>query len=171
MNSEQQSAILDLSLGKIDDVTFCSKYGISRDDVRSEITRLLQLAISTNDSDTVEFALLLGFHFKMLDGTIEFVHELVQQTWHKSHEDMIGLLQKWRDPRSVTPLKNAIQLKPQLDYLEYDDYGAYYKKCLWALVDVGTSEAISVVKECASSDDSVLSEQAAYRLSQLDTEE
>ena len=61
---------------------------------------------------------------------------------HDEHEDIIGYLQDYPDPASVPYLKRAIALKPALAYLDYDDYGAYYKKCLWALQAIGTDEAL-----------------------------
>ena len=77
------------------------------------------------------------------------------------------MLQDCRDPSSVPILKKAILLKPRLEYLEYDDYGSYYKKCLWALQDIGTDEAILVIRDFANSEDSALKEHAEYRLSKI----
>ena len=81
------------------------------------------------------------------------------------HEAIIRFLQDNPDGRSVPYIRTAILLKPQLDYLAYDDYGSYYKKCLWALQTISTPEAIELIKECASSDIPELREQAIYRLS------
>ncbi len=58
-------------------------------------------------------------------------------------------------------------LKPALAYLDYDDYGSYYKKCLWALQAIGTPDAIAVIAECARADDPALRRQAEYRLARI----
>lgn len=86
---------------------------------------------------------------------------------HDKHEDIIGYLQNYPDPASVPYLKSAIALKPALAYLDYDDYGAYYKKCLWALQAIGTEEALAVIRECASSNDQALRTQALHRLDRI----
>jgi hypothetical protein len=89
---------------------------------------------------------------------------------HEEHEDIIRFLQDHPDPQNVPFLRQAIALKPRLAYLEYDDYGSYYKKCLWALKAIGTPEAIAVIQECTASDNAALKEQALYRLSKMRTE-
>lgn len=167
MTPEQKSAVLDLVTGKIDDAAFCEIYGIQAGDLANEVLRVLKQAQATRDPEAVETALLLGARFTVPAAAIHPIHELLDQTWHWSHETMVGQLQQWRDPASVSRLARAIQLKPQLGYLDYDDYGAFYKKCLWALAEIGTEEAVSVMRECAASDDAVLREQAAYRLQKL----
>ncbi len=58
-------------------------------------------------------------------------------------------------------------MKPRLSYLDYDDYGAYYKKCFWALNAIGTDDAIAIIEEFASSKDSVIKREALYRMSKL----
>lgn len=87
---------------------------------------------------------------------------------HSEHEDLIRFLQEAAAPYSVPFLREAVRLKPQLEYLEYDDYGAYYKKCLWALAAIGTAEARAVIEELAQAEDPVLREEAAYRLSKFE---
>lgn len=84
---------------------------------------------------------------------------------HHEHEDIIRALQLAADPYSIPYLKQAILLKPRLTYLEYDDYGAYYKKCFWALAAIGTEEAMQVIRDLSRSDNTILREQALYRLS------
>lgn len=86
---------------------------------------------------------------------------------HVEHEDIIRYLQDNPDRRSIPYLKEAIALKPSLDYLEYDDYGAYYKKCLWELQSIGTPESIALIEECSRSEIPELKEQALYRLKRI----
>ena len=54
--------------------------------------------------------------------------EKLLQLDHIEHEDIIRTLQERADPFTIPYLKSAIELKPQLEYLSYDDYGGYYKK-------------------------------------------
>jgi len=86
---------------------------------------------------------------------------------HLGHEEIIRALQDNPDPGSIVFLQRAIAQKPQLAYLEYDDYGAYYKKCLWALQAIGTREAIAVIESCARSEIPELRAQALHRLARI----
>jgi hypothetical protein len=86
---------------------------------------------------------------------------------HQDHEEIVRLLQDFPENDSVPYLAEAIRRKPRLGYLAYDDYGAYYKKCLWALRAIGTNEAIAHIMECARSDEEPLREEALYRLRRI----
>ena len=66
------------------------------------------------------------------DHDLEQAWAKLEDTNHFEHEDTILFLEFNPDPGSVPHLREAIELKPKLEYLDYDDYGAYYKKCLWA---------------------------------------
>jgi len=97
---------------------------------------------------------------------VEWCARLIQED-HLDHEDLIRSLQDAADPYSIPFLKQAVLLKPHLKYLDYDDYGSYYKKCFWALRAIGTPEAIAVIREFATSEDAAAKEQALYRLSKI----
>ena len=92
---------------------------------------------------------------------------MLVETWHCSHEHLIRYLQDHPSSSSIEPLRKAIELKPQLEYLSYDDYGAYYKKCLWALAVDPSPLAIEEIRKYTESDDEILQEQARYRLEKL----
>ena len=83
------------------------------------------------------------------------------------HESIILFLEFNPDPRSVPHIRDAIKLKPNLKYLDYDDYGAYYKKCLWALQKFCTPDALHLIEECANSVIPELKQEALYRLKRI----
>ncbi len=88
-------------------------------------------------------------------------------TEHFEHDEIIGYLQDFADPYAIPFLREAVLMKPRLSYLDYDDYGSYYKKCFWALNAIGTDHAIATIEEFASSNDSVIKREALYRLSKI----
>jgi hypothetical protein len=102
-----------------------------------------------------------------IPSSVEAQCELLLDATHMLHEEIIRLLQRREDPYVIPYLRQAVLLKPRLEYLSYDDYGAYYKKCFWALRAIGTVEAIAVIEEFAGSSDPVIREQATYRLSRI----
>lgn len=88
-------------------------------------------------------------------------------TTHCDHEAIVRLLQDNADGASVPYLRQAIALKPSLAHLAYDDYGAFYKKCLWALQEIATPDALAAIKEYARSDIEPLRNEAQYRLQRI----
>jgi hypothetical protein len=93
--------------------------------------------------------------------------ELLLKIDHDGHEDIVSELQKCADPYAIPFLRQAIDNKPLLAYLDYDDYGAFYKRCLWALRAIDTPESIAVIEAFAQSEIPELREQAEYRLSRI----
>ncbi|UMZ09511.1 hypothetical protein I9018_18420 [Pseudomonas sp. MPFS] len=93
--------------------------------------------------------------------------ERLLETDHMDHEEIIWSLQQAANPESIPFLRQAILLKPDLEYLDYDDYGSFYKKCLWALQAIGTPGAFAVIEECTHSVEDDLFEQAMYRMSRI----
>jgi hypothetical protein len=164
LTEERKRAILDFARRKLDVDEFCRVYGIHPDAANAEVVRLLRQALTEGDGGTVELGLLLAAGFSV-PLEIDLVHRLVVEEWHNCHEDLIAMLQRSRSPASIPYLRRAIELKPRLDYLAYDDYGAYYKKCLWALQAIASAEARELIGEFTESQDEVLRAEARYRIS------
>ncbi|TXI47401.1 MAG: hypothetical protein E6Q50_14025 [Lysobacter sp.] len=93
--------------------------------------------------------------------------ELLLKDDHVMHEDIVRFLQQEKDPYAISYLRQAVLLKPHLEYLAYDDYGSFYKKCFWALRSIDTPEAIAVIQEFSNSDDPVIRKEASYRLARI----
>ena len=146
MINKQREAILELCSKRITKNEFYKAYGISEATIVNEVGIQLKRALLEKNPDNVEYSLLLGFSFEFPEGLIESLNELSICSWHISHEDVLRLLQKKRSVSSIEYLSKAIRLKGELEYLEHDDYGAYYAKCLWALVAIGTIEAKNEVQ-------------------------
>ena len=145
---------------------------LTYDQVRDSIVHLLSEPLTDDDAKFVEAAFNLFDLVGWPQDWLKIASRLLLDTHHQMHEEIIRFMQYYADPDSVPILRKAIALKTQLKYLEYDDYGAYYKKCLWALQDIGTEEALIVIRECTNSEDPVLKEQAEYRLTKIgDAEE
>lgn len=150
----------------IGETELCRTYGVNTPECLTELERRLKAAIANEDADALDIVLALDSQLATPNRTALF-ETLLNQTWHYSHEYMIRFLQDHPSASSVEPLRRAVELKPQLEYLEYDDYGAYYKKCLWALAVNPDPLAVDVIREFANSDDESLCEQAQYRLNKI----
>ena len=84
---------------------------------------------------------------------------------HESHEDLADTLQDLRAPRSVDCLFDRAERR--LPYLDYNDSAALARRCVWALHDIGTVEAIVKLKALASDPREGVSSEAAARLQAL----
>jgi hypothetical protein len=143
---------------------------LKMDDAQFVVLEQLQAAILNRNRRVVEAALWIAPAFGVpFPIYFNLACQLLAEDWHISHENLIGKFQDAKDPRAVPHLRKAIELKPRLEYLDYDDYGAYYKKCLWALKAIGTLEAVAVIKECANSDIEALRDEARYRMTKINT--
>lgn len=98
---------------------------------------------------------------------LEGLRQRLLEADHEEHEEIVRQLQDYPENESVEYLQRAIELKPTLSYLAYDDYGSFYKKCLWALQEIGTPQALAVIELCTSSPDDALREQATYRIKRI----
>ncbi len=106
-------------------------------------------------------ALLFG-HSRKLTSVI---CTLLERDDHQGHEDLAETLQDLRDPISVDCLYDRA-LRP-LPYLDYNDSAALRRKCVWALHDIGTPEAVAKLKLLAKDD--IVATDAMERLVSLDT--
>lgn len=100
------------------------------------------------DTDNEDFVQSVLFFCHMLDSPdkhLDILQTLLMNPNHFQHGEIIRILQDVGSEKSISYLLEAIALKPALSYLDYDDYGAYYKKCLWALTAIGTEEAKVVI--------------------------
>jgi hypothetical protein len=167
MNESQREACVQFALHNISATELFAVFGRDFSECPSDVIQLLQQAYHDRHAHDVESALILLFHFPPTADYIPLLCELLVADFHNRHEDIIRILQDAADARAVPFLRQAALLKPSLDYLNYDDYGGYYRKCFWALAAIGTLDAIAVLQDFTTSEDPSISEQACCRLSEL----
>jgi hypothetical protein len=132
-----------------------------------ETISLLQQVFEERSADGVEMALCLVSHFASFTECVPLLCDLLLSDFHFRHEDIIRHLQDAADPYAIPFLQKAIALKPDLHYMDYDDYGSYYKKCLWALRAIDTPESIAAIREFAAAGNPLIRREAEYRLSKI----
>lgn len=84
---------------------------------------------------------------------------------HKGHDDLADTLQNLRDPRSVECLFDRAHRA--LPYLDYNESSALARRCVWALHDIGTEEAVAKLEALAKDPREEVSAEAADRLLSL----
>jgi hypothetical protein len=110
----------------------------------------------------VELALVVCFRFGFSDGHLQPLLTLTFADWHQRHEDMAMAPGKLRSPDSVNALVHLVQWVPA--YLEFDDARALAVKAMWALGGIGSEAAHEALKSLASSECSVVAENAVAQL-------
>ncbi|NOU29645.1 MAG: hypothetical protein HOO96_17205 [Polyangiaceae bacterium] len=130
---------------------------------------LLRDALARQDGEDLARALLLATLPPVPSGDRAPVLALaLEASWHTLHEDIARALQVHRDPRTVPALARAARTKHA--YLAYDDSHAFARKCIWAMADVGTTEAHAHLQELAQEADPEIAGYARRRLARWDEE-
>lgn len=126
---------------------------------KKETLSLLNKNIESRDATGLSSTLAVIY----LDGAdtdyTEPLLSLLDQDWHTSEEDIVGILEQIKDPKSVDKLyKIAVNIP------DYDDMRALAKKCIWALSAINTSESIEKLKLLQAFDDPIIRENATFQL-------
>ena len=127
---------------------------------------LLSAYIDERDPGGVELVLTLLSRFDQYGPVIvPQMCRLLLADWHTDHEDLARDLQRFSDPRAVPALRQAAEI--QLEYLSYNDGQALHRKCMWALSDIRTAEAVTALEELIRSPIEHVRELAAYHLAKV----
>ncbi|MDO9022820.1 MAG: hypothetical protein Q8S73_02130 [Deltaproteobacteria bacterium] len=167
MTPEQRQLAFDLALDRVSLDDFSQRAEL---DPRQPgfVAQVLRHALENLDAVDVECALLLANIGGLAEDDVPTLCEILLAPWHTRHEDVIGYLQRLRDPRSIDALARAAVVKHA--YLHHDDSHALARKCTWALADIGTQEARSHLEMLSCNSDAELAAYAQKRLNAWEEE-
>jgi hypothetical protein len=146
----------------------CLAEGLPRQQVAADAFYLLKMTAESLNAEEIESLLTLAGELIATQEGIDVLTRLLSLPNHTRHEDIIGLLQHLKEPRTVDALYTAALVKH--DYLAYDDSFGLARKCTWALADIGTPEAISRLRTLAEHSNAQIAEYAKKRLDRWDDE-
>jgi hypothetical protein len=167
MDGAKGRLILALAKGVLSEDAFIAQFGADPRTTPDIVRIELEQAFAEKSADSVEYALILGFAFRLSRKWAPLLCKLMEEDWHRSHEDIASALQDICVPCTVDCLYRAALRKH--DYLAYNDSEALAVKCIWALHDIGTSEAVEKLKLLSQSASAPIRERALKRLSALAT--
>jgi len=123
---------------------------------KAALDKLFETIIATEDAPGVDYGLSIIHELDLSSAMLDTLHRLILAPWHYRYEDLIHTLQKLKHPASVPIIKAAMQKR--YDYLESYGTGTqqFISQCGYALVSIGTDEALAVIKELAQSNDPIL---------------
>ena len=124
-------------------------------------------ALQSKDQNQIDKVVYLIEPSFLDSETISILNELLTDPNHRSHQRVIWLLQKAKSPSTVPYIKRA--LETNFDYLEYtySESGVIAKWFSWALAEIGTEQAILLMKEYTNSPDEGIKNQMLYRLNKI----
>jgi len=125
----------------------------------------LREALCKKDAEAIEYLIDENDFSKDCVVFVEILCQLLEENWHIKHEDIALILQEAKDARAIEALYNTAQKK--LDYLDYDDTCQLSRKCIWALWQIGTEEAVEKIKLLAESNDKVIGNYAIKQLNRV----
>ena len=133
-----------------------------------EIHNNIRTALLSREPYEVEKSLMPLYQLSEIGEFINDLIELLNEGFHFKHEDIVRLFQEAKDPRTCQILKETTFKK--FGYLNYDDSFGLARKCIWALADIGTSEAKNFLKEISETSNDIISKYATKRLENWDNE-
>ncbi len=128
----------------------------------------LNHALESRKGDEIDAAVLAAFQVGLSRDFVPPFIGLLGLRNHHSHEDIVGGLQRLRDPRAVDAVYQASFVNHE--YLAYDEFFGLARKCTWALADIGTAEALVRLRLLAASENSVIAGYAQKRIDNWDAE-
>jgi hypothetical protein len=167
MTDQERNLLLDVNSGQIRVDEFHKKFPVDIRKSKDYVVREIEAVIGSNDIEELDLTISLV----RLSGTdklfIDVLNRLLINPNHRSHQFVTKTLQDLKSPTSVPFIKHA--LESNFDYLTYtgSDSDAIAKWFSWALYEIGTRDAIDVMKLYAKSADEGIRKEMNYRLKRL----
>ena len=168
-----RNIFVDYFDNKISKWTLAKEIGLNNKDFPVVLNKELKNTLEKQDSEMLEFlvyALILwdekkGDEITSLKSFSPILNKLIVCKWHKQHENIVMLIQKIADEKSMEYLNKAIYL--QLKYLEWDDNFSFQIKCIRAIGKIGGLKAVSILKSLSEIDNPIIKEFSKKQLEKI----
>lgn len=167
MTKREENLIRDLFLKRVTEQEFIKLFGKDIITNKDEMKNLINEVCDEKNPEELEHLLNLSSRFyKFIKDDAEYFCNLLNYNWHFMHENIVSILQQLRCPKSIETLYQTA--KKEFEYLDYDDTHSLARKCMFALGNIGTAEAIEKLKLLSQSPNTDLQE---YAKEQFDRED
>ena len=163
MLSNKKELILKLMMKQINLSEFLCQFGDGSGVL--DLCKELTIAREAKDAELVDLLLYLSAVVKFDYYDVDILNQLVTDPWHQKHEEIVRLLDHYRQPSSVNPLYEAALLN--LDYRDYDEDFVLANKCIRALEKIQDQNAIEKMELLASADNELIRQYAKKHLNRM----
>ena len=135
------------------------------------LIRDLKEGFKNKDSKRIEFLVLA---ISIIDGKLscfclndylDILNNLLVENWHNKHEDLVYLLERIHDSKSIDFLIKAMNL--DLDYLSWDDNYSFERKIIHAIYHIGGKKAHEYLDYLCLSSNQIIKETAMKQLKKI----
>ena len=159
----KKALILKLMMKQINLSEFLCQFGDGSGVL--DLCKELTIAREAKDAELVDLLLYLSAVVKFDYYDVDILNQLVTDPWHQKHEEIVRLLDHYRQPSSVNPLYEAALLN--FDYRDYDDDFILANKCIRVLEKIQDQNAIEKMELLASADNELIRQYAQKHLNRV----
>ena len=163
MLENKKALILKLMMKQINLSEFLCQFGDGSGVL--DLCKELTIAREAKDAELVDLLLYLSAVVKFDYYDVDILNQLVTDPWHQKHEEIVRLLDHYRQPSSVNPLYKAALLN--LDYRDYDDDFILANKCIRVLEKIQGQNAIEKMELLAGADNELIRQYAQKHLNRM----
>ena len=163
MLANKKELILKLMMKQINLSEFLCQFGDGSGEL--DLCKELTIAREAKDAELVDLLLYLSAVVKFDYYDVDILNQLVTDPWHQKHEEIVRLLDHYRQPSSVNPLYEAALL--DLDYRDYDEDFILANKCIRVLEKIQDQNAIEKMELLASADNELIRQYAQKHLNRV----
>lgn len=161
--ANKKDLILKIMIKQINLSEFLCQFGDGSGEL--DLCKELTIAREAKDAELVDLLLYLSAVVKFDYYDVDILNQLVTDPWHQKHEEIVRLLEHYRQPSSVNPLYEAALLN--LDYRDYDEDFILANKCIRVLEKIQDQNAIEKMELLASADNELIRQYAQKHLNRV----
>lgn len=102
-------------------------------------------AITHKNASRIECAIILAGALGEDKKLLPQYENLLLETWHHSHEDLVDIIESYGNASNVVTLQKAFNL--YLPYMEYYHHYSFHRKLLYAILKLAPEQFTSIHKQ------------------------
>jgi len=161
--ANKKDLILKLMMKQVNLSEFLCQFGDGSGEL--DLCKELTIAREAKDAELVDLLLYLSAVVKFDYYDVDILNQLVTDPWHQKHEEIVRLLDHYRQPSSVNPLYEAALLN--LDYRDYDEDFILANKCIRVLEKIQDQNAIEKMELLSEVDNALIRQYAQKHLNRI----
>lgn len=146
---------------------FWGSVNIADENKFTYLMEMFERGVHQSDTDMLEFVADLAFKIENQEIKVSVLNHLLLLDGHYQHQMITKELQDLAHPSSVASIAKVLEQGfKRFEYTASDD-GVITKWFSHALADIGTEEAIALIRQHAQSDNEEIAQEMKYRLRRI----